>query len=194
MNQLRKGSGWVLLAAALAGVALLAGCEISGSDETVRNLPIDFSGYYYNNSGSNSLLVSNNSGAAIKTMTLRQAGDKLEAVDNNGSLLKGTIGNVLGNNASFTLSGKTTAGADGTLSGNLLHSGESQATMSGTWIEPGIYGQVYGIATIAPPQTNTPINTNTGSLVITRADWRQLQLTPRPSWLWFMNRVSGFFS
>ena len=49
--------------------------------------------------------------------------------------------------ATITLSGMTTAGQDGTISGSITVEG-STATMRGTWIEPSLSSTVYGQATV----------------------------------------------
>lgn len=154
--------GFIALAAVLsAAIAFLTGCEIDSSETVSRNVNIDVTGYY---SGSLSgRLVQNNSGAAITGLDLRQNGDRLEAYDNNGIVFRGTIGQVNGDRASFTLEGRTTAGASGVISGNITVSGTS-ATMSGTWFEASVSARVAGSAAVQEPQSNVSISPSAATL------------------------------
>jgi len=154
--------GFLALAATLStAIVLLTGCEIDSSESVSRNVNIDVTGYY---SGSLSgRLVQNNSGAPITGLDLRQNGDRLEAYDNNGMVFRGTIGQVNGNRASFTLEGRTTAGGSGVLSGNITVSGTS-ATMSGTWFEESVSARVAGNATVQEPQSDVSISPTSATL------------------------------
>ncbi len=109
------------------------------------------------------------------SLDLRQDGDLLEGIDNNDRVFKGTIGEVAGEstptsaNASFTLSGQTTAGQEGTISGTLIRTGETTAEMRGTWIEASLFGTVYGVATVPftpNPTNNPPITNQPGAVAI----------------------------
>lgn len=146
-----------LLALSLGSVALLyAGCEVDSADEFLRNVTTDFSGFYDNPNGGN--VVEKNSGAAITSLDLRQTGDRLEAVDNNGSIWRGTLGEVRNGTTSFSMEGRTTDGTEGTFSGTLSSSdgGTSasgttasvQGTMQGTYIEFDRFSTFYATATI----------------------------------------------
>lgn len=146
-----------LFAAALvAGTLVHLGCEIDSADEFVRNVPTDFSGYYVGRDGG--VIVSENSGAAIKSLDLRQTGDELDAVDNNGAIWRGSLGEVRNGTSSFVLEGRTSTGVEGTFSGTFSSSdGGSSAsgtvssvtgTMQGTYIEPGRFATFYATATI----------------------------------------------
>ena len=133
-------------------VSLLPGCEV-GSPDTVEALANgNFSGRYANGS---SPMVDNNSGNAINTLAVNQSGNQLEAVDNNGILFKGTIGDILNSSATFTLNGATTAGQTVAVNGTLRASGTT-ATMTGIWAEPGVYSSIYGTATIAAITNSSP--------------------------------------
>lgn len=143
---------------------LISGCETDSSNTVIRNVDITVEGYY-----SGSPIVSQNTGASITSLNLRQTGDQLEAIDNNNSVFSGTIGQVTDSSvASFTITGLTTVGNEATISGSITVSG-SQATMNGTWIEDSLYGSVYATATVptnSVPETLTiRANPNTGTIV-----------------------------
>ena len=143
-----------LLALALLAVVILpSGCEVDSADTFSRDVSTDFSGFYTACSGN---LVGNNSGAAITTLDLRQSGDRLEAVDNNGSLWRGSLGDVQNGRSSFELKGRTTSNTEGIFSGTLSSSdgggtnssGSADGSMSGTFIEPGRFSTFCGNADI----------------------------------------------
>lgn len=136
---------WAAAAGAAAIVAGFSACEVGSPDTAIRMVSLAIAGYYTNPDGGN--IVSKNTGAAISAITLRQTGDQLEAIDNNGTVFTGTIGDAGTTAASITLNGHTTAGNPATLSGTVEKSGET-ATMRGTWIEATLYGTVYGTATV----------------------------------------------
>lgn len=155
----------------LVAIALVTGCETDSSESVSRNLSVDVTGYYSGNL-SGGRIIEQSSGAAITSLDLRQGGDRLEAYDNNGEIFKGTIGQVDGERASFTLEGKTTAGVAGTISGYIDISGSS-ATMSGTWFEPSMSSRVAASATVAEPSnlsiapTSATLNTNNATQTFT---------------------------
>ena len=135
----------VLIGGLLVG---LTGCEVDSASDVQRNVGVNYTGFYQNG---DSVIVSRNTGASITTLDLRQTGDRLEAVDNNGSIFKGSIGGVNESEdgnliASFSMEGNTTAGSRGTFSGTLSTSGGSNEAgvavglMTGTWIEDTLYG------------------------------------------------------
>jgi hypothetical protein len=107
--------------------------------------------------------VSNNSGNSITSLDLRQTGDSLEAVDNNGRLWRGNLGEVQNGSSSFELNGQTTAGREGTFSGTLSSSGggssgsvsNAQGTMQGTYIESDRYSTFFATATIPAARAET---------------------------------------
>ncbi len=153
----------VLLGFVLGATLALAGCEQSNSPNvTVRNVGVDFSGFYDRDGAP---LTSSQTGADITSLNLRQTGDRLEAIDNNGIVFKGTLGEVSLNDSGqassiFDLNGRTTANGDVTISGTISGS-ENQGTMSGTWIEPTLFGNFFAEGTISTINTND--NNNGGS-------------------------------
>jgi hypothetical protein len=149
-------------AAALAAVLILAGCEVDSPDGTARDVNITVQGLYRNDG---SPVVADNTGNPITSLNVLQAGDQLEAVDNNGMVFRGTIGRVQGGSpvrASFTLEGLTTAGQEGTMVGTFEVSG-TDSSLSGTWAEPSRLSTVHGRATVPTVQTNSP-GTNSAAL------------------------------
>ncbi|MBP7829889.1 MAG: hypothetical protein KA248_08230 [Kiritimatiellae bacterium] len=143
------------LVAALVPLVLysLCGCEVGSADSVVRMLGIDFSGFYQGTGANGTGMVSPpNSGDEVTLLNLRQNGDQLEAVDNNGIVFRGTLGNLVDTTASFTLEGRTTIGRSVTISGTLNGEG-TDGTMRGTWIEPNQYSTLYAVGTINPSPT-----------------------------------------
>jgi len=149
----------IVLIPCMAALAVFTGCEIDSAESSTRLVTVNVAGLYRNTDNSNNgHLVATNSGAAIIQIDLRQTGDQLEAVDNNGVIFRGTIGSVDGDSpwtVSYTLKGTTTIGAEGTMSGTFEVDGSS-SVMRGTWIEPSLYSTIYGQATVAPSPTNQP--------------------------------------
>ncbi len=133
-------------AACLAAAWWLVACEIDSADTVHRDVDI-YVAAVYRHPDAGSHLVQNNSGQPIDQLDLRQDGDDLEAIDNNGSIYRGTIGQVDNGTASFTLEGANSIGNKATISGTISVSGSS-ATMRGTWIEATLYSTVYGVATV----------------------------------------------
>jgi len=159
------------LAAGGLGCALLCGgCEGDSGESIVRNLELDVTGFY-SHPTEGSTLVSENTGAPITSLQLRQIGDQLEAVDNNNVIFKGTIGNASEDTASFTLEGSTTVGQSATIAGSIsVPVGSSEGTMRGTWIEPSLFSTVYGTATVPTNPgsggSTNGVDTNTTSDVV----------------------------
>ena len=137
-------------------LALFLGCEIDSAESVITDVDIIVEGYYTNPKGGN--LVQENTGNPITSLNVLQDGSSLEAIDNNGLIFRGSIGQVTeGSTASFTLEGYTSTRAAATIVGNFSVSG-SESTMRGTWAEPTLYSTVFGTATVptnAPPETNT---------------------------------------
>ena len=184
MKRSREWLGVLLTLTAGLTTLFLLGCEIDSADSVVRNVEINYAGFYVGDGGS---LVSQQTGAKTTSLNLRQTGDQLEAVDNNGIVFRGTLGSIVDETANFVLDGSTTAGQSVTIDGTLTASG-TEGTMRGTWIEPALYGTVSGKATINPSPTNSPspsTNTNT-SVVITVQDGQMLGDEYRKLALWFM--------
>ncbi|HMO52450.1 MAG TPA: hypothetical protein PKE26_14630 [Kiritimatiellia bacterium] len=162
----------VLASALVAGLAaglLLTACNVDSANSTARLVNINVSGVYRNSEADQNggVFVSRQSGTRTEFLNLRQTGDQLEGVDNNNIVFRGTIGNVIENNASFNLEGSTTAGNRVQISGR-IEAASGQGTMRATWIETGLFGNVYGVAdgpTVIitnrpPPQTNTNNNSS----------------------------------
>ncbi len=133
------------LLAGSAGLLFAAGCLESDSVESAaREVGINVAGFYANG---DSPMVAQNSGAPIRNLNLRQFGDRLEGTDNNGVNFTGSIGRNDGSSASFTLEGRTTAGAPGIMVGTINVSGTS-ATMRGTWAEDAVTSTLNATATV----------------------------------------------
>lgn len=140
-------------AAGLAVAALgLAGCEFGSPNKAIRQVAVRIAGLYRNPDGR---LVARNTGAPIVQLDVRQMGDRLSGIDNNGSVFDGRIGAVSDNRVSVTFEGMTTSGAEATLVGEVTISGNT-ATLRGTWIEPTLYSTVFGQATVQGVVTNGP--------------------------------------
>jgi acyl-coenzyme A thioesterase PaaI-like protein len=135
------GSG--LAVAAVAG-AVLVGCEVGSPDTVIAQVGLTIAGFYANLGGT---VVSTNTGLAIQTLNLIQDGTDLQAIDNNGRVFRGSISTASDTAAQINLQGTTTAGAQGTIQASVNVAGGT-ATMQGTWIEPSLYGTVYGTATV----------------------------------------------
>jgi hypothetical protein len=187
---------WLASAAALAiasGLCMCTiGCEGDSAETLVRNIEFLISGIYRNRGDSNNgKLVSNNTGSPVTQLNVRQTGDQLEAIDNNGLIFKGTIGNASDTEGSFTLEGQTTAGQPATISGVIRKSSGSstEAEMRGTWIEPSLFGTVVGVASVPPNRSGggstngTDTNTNNASVGFIRLRWdRDLRGAAELAW------------
>lgn len=155
---------------ALGSLVLYSGCSVDSADSFYRDVSINYSGFYQGSDGKH--LVDKNSGSAINTLNLRQDGNNLQAVDNNGIIWKGKLGDPDNGNSSFQLKGTTTAGQEGTFAGVLSSSsgsnssGSAQGTMSGTYVEPSFYSTFYGTAQSIPGSTDNGGATN-GTITIT---------------------------
>jgi len=152
---MKKCIRWTMLAAPAMiplACAMLAGCETSSAEGVVRTVDIVVTGFYAHPDDGN-FMVPNTSGAPIQSMNLRQSGDQLEGVDNNGIIFRGSIGRVIeGSAATFNLEGASTSGQPAVISGNIEVSG-GNAIMRGTWIETTLFSTVFGQATV--PQVDT---------------------------------------
>jgi len=153
---------YVALAAGLSlgSLALLVytGCSVDSANGVSRTVSINVGGIYrYNSSvcGNDGRFVTANSGKPVISFDLRQAGDTLEAIDNNGIIYRGTIGSVQDTSASFNLEGTTTAGNSALVSGNISVSG-NQGIMQATWIEDSFFATLCGSSTGQSVNTNTP--------------------------------------
>lgn len=165
--------GPLAVAAAFSLLALgLAACDIGSTDSTSAVVSdnagkiYDFSGLYA--SVSNSAETTNGANALVyptrrqsgKTLTwlrLLQYGSVLEGYDNAGLSWEGKISSVTTEGtASFTLSGKTTAGAGVEIIGTLYNESGTRATLNAAWLEPSFSGSIFAQATVSSPATNTP--------------------------------------
>lgn len=174
------------LALALPLIALLlAACDVDSVDSTTAVLS-DNAGTIYNYSGlymsaSNAAGSTNGyvplvfpadqqSGESVTWLRLLQYGSALEAYDNVNLVWEGSISVQNGAVASFSLRGKTTAGASVDIVGTLSTSSSSsststsgstqvastEATMNATWIEPSFSGSIFAMATVSPAITSSP--------------------------------------
>lgn len=184
-----------LLAGVLA-IAIHTGCSVESANSVQRSVAINVGGVYRydaDSCGANGKFVSVNSGRQVISLDLRQTGDQLEAIDNNGIIFRGTIGNVVENSASFNLEGSTTAGNSVLISGSISVSGDS-GLMQGTWVEDTFFATLCGsssgqsVITNRPPATNTNSNTN-GSIIISRAE--QERLLAYRQLAWWLDRGQG---
>lgn len=143
----------LLLVASLSLFALLffSACEISGGNETVREVPIRLAGSYVNEEG----IPTRQSGDAITRLTISQSGDRLDAVDNLGARWRGSIGRADSNLATITLNGLTNNGVEVVLTGSITVNG-TDARLTGTWVEPGLTAAASARATVAPAPEPTP--------------------------------------
>ena len=141
---MKRGIHWFFNGLALAALALSSGCDLDSSDDVVRNVGVDYTGQYSNGGAP---IISRNTGENITSLNLRQNGSGLEAVDNHGIVFRGSISQVIDGEANFTLKGRTTAGAEGTISGILRANGTS-GTISGTWVESTVFGDVTATGSI----------------------------------------------
>ena len=166
-------------AAAFSLFALgLAACDIGSTDSTSAVVSdnagkiYDFSGLYMSVSNSadsedgvNALVypLRRQSGKTLTWLRLLQYGAVLEGYDNAGLSWEGKISSVTTEGtASFTLSGKTTAGAGVEIIGTLYNESGTRATLNAAWLEPSFAGSIFAQATVSPVVTNSPI----GSLSI----------------------------
>jgi hypothetical protein len=169
----------LLVASIAAGLAFFqSGCETDSADTFIRDVPVNYSGFYTACAG-NSAIVQQNSGKRIRTLDLRQDGDRLEAIDNNGQIWRGQLGEPQGGRSSFELRGKTTAGIEGIFSGTLTSSdsgaanpsGPAMGTMTGTYIEPDRFSSFCGRATIPGRIGGGGGGTNTNTNLVIRFTW-----------------------
>lgn len=154
---------WIARCGWMVGLGLIAslvwnGCEISSSS-SVERTTLYIAGLYRNSDGSP--IVDRNSGAPVRSLNVRQTGDRLDAVDNNGRLFRGRFTAESETRGVLELRGTTTTGVEVTISGTIAVAG-SKAYLSGTWIEPGLFGVIGAqadlLVTPAPTNTNTTVS------------------------------------
>lgn len=165
MNRTRRAMASLAAVLAVAGGSLVfLGCEGDSAESIIRDVLIRVAGLYLPPSGS-AAIVAGNTGSRVSQLDLRQDGDHLEAVDNNGQIFRGTIGRATEDQASFTLEGRTTADQPVTISGSIsVPVGSTEGTMRGTWIEPNLFAPVYAIASVPLNEpTSTDTNTTDGT-------------------------------
>jgi len=145
-------------------LSLFTGCDwSSGGDDASFNTSgesnrINVSGIYGDPDGDR--IVSRSSGAAIRTLTIQQSGNRLEIVDNHGSTYTGSLGtpnlqqdsspagqNSINNQASFTGHDKA-ANKEVNFTGVFVAVG-SGFRLRGSWIETG--GQVGTVDAVRNP-------------------------------------------
>ena len=168
MKTLRRSLPALLLG--LAAGALIIGCTVDSANSTFRTVSVNVAGVYRydgNNCANDGRFVTANSGRSVISLDVRQTGDSLEAIDNNGIVFRGTIGNVSDSTASYNLEGSTTAGNGVVISGS-IEVGGGQGVMRATWIEDTFFATLCGSANGPSATTNAPIVTNAtnGSITI----------------------------
>ncbi len=150
---------------------LLAGCDVESADSTTAvasdnsGTIYNFAGLYVNpNNGSstNGLIPlvfppGKQSGTALTWLRLLQYGTTLEAYDNAGLTWSGSISALQSGTATFSLVGRTTAGAAVEIAGTLVYA-DQNSTMDAAWIEPAFSGSIMAKATVSPATTNSPVN------------------------------------
>lgn len=160
MTILWRKAGYGLGCVLAVFTAILAGCDIDSGESGARNVGLSVQGFY-THPDAGSFVVLRTSGDPLVSIDLRQAGDQLEGIDDNGIVFGGTIGQVAASNsATFNMEGRSTSGADATISGTITIEG-TVATMRGTWIETALTSPVFGQATVpsnAVPRVVTPTN------------------------------------
>ncbi len=159
----------VLALPALLSLAFL-GCEIQAADSVVRDILADLNGVYLGNfSNAVAEIIREHTGDPIRWLDLRQTGDQLEAIDNNDQVFSGTVGDYNGTAdsgvASITLTGRTTDGNEGTISGT-IEVEDSSRKMRGTWMEAARYSIVSGDATGTTPPTPSDVVISPGSATV----------------------------
>lgn len=148
----RSAPSFLLLAAvSLLPLLFFSACEISGGNETVREVSVRVAGNYVNSSG----IPSNQTGNRITQLAINQSGDRLNAVDNQGGRWSGSIGRAEAGLVTFTLKGATSSGSEVVLTGTITVSG-TDARLSGTWVEPGLTAAASAEATVAAAPRPTP--------------------------------------
>jgi len=171
-----RPSATLLMAGFLALLLAGLGCvdSSSTSSDLVRNVNVDYTGIYV---GTGDNLVSENSGEPIDSLNLVQSGGGLEAFDNNGNIWRGSLSRVNADaSSSFRLDGQTTIGNAAQIVGTLSGEGTT-GSMTGTYIEDGIFGIVSATADITEVTTNAPTGglsiSPTGDQTLTTGETRQ---------------------
>ncbi len=189
------------VAAALPLFAALAGCDVddtsgapssSSGDQT-----FNFSGLYVSISNGTALVFPayRQTGTTLTWLRLLQYGSSLQGYDNASQYWTGEISSVQESTATFSLQGRTSAGASVDISGTLTYANQ-QSTMNAAWIEPSFAGSIFAQATVSPATTNnTPTNspsTNTNTIArfllqpgpgatVAPHAWRVARFAPNPA-------------
>ena len=163
MNTFRTALLRILaLAVALPLSALLAGCTVDSTTSTVSDSSgtiYNFSGLYMNSTNQGASIVfpdGRQSGTAVTWLRLIQYGSVLEGYDNASQSWAGKISGVQSGTASFSLQGKTSAGAAVDVIGTMTYVSQ-QSAMDASWLEPGFSGSLFAKATVSPATTNNPV-------------------------------------
>ncbi len=149
----------------ILALSIHTGCSVDSANGSSRTVGISVGGIYRYDSGpcaNDGRFVTANSGRAVISLDLRQAGDSLEAIDNNGIIFRGTIGSVVDNSASFNLEGTTTAGNAVLISGNIAVNA-SKGVMQATWVENTFFATLCGSSIGQSVTTNAPPPPTNGS-------------------------------
>ena len=188
MNIFRSSLPRALAVAAVLPLlaSFLAACDVDSTDSTTAVVS-DNSGTIYSYAGlymratsssnASAALVypeGKQSGIVLTWLRLLQYGSALEGYDNANQTWTGSISAQNGAVASFTLSGKTSAGASVEIVGTLTTSSGTEtgtpstnkaaamlakasgasATMDASWLETGFSGSIFAQATTAPATSN----------------------------------------
>lgn len=176
--------------AAVSVLVMVSACTVDSANAVSRSVSADVTGVYRYDSDScnnDGRFVSANSGSRVIYFDVRQIGDQLEAIDNNGIIFRGTIGHVSDSSASFNITGSTTAGNGVTVSGS-IEIGSGKGVMRATWIEDNFFATVCGSAN-GPAITETDPGTNVTTNAFFRINDRGMKTEEIASYrklaLWF---------
>lgn len=156
MNGIRRIAAAAGLAALVCAAGLIGGCELRGS--SFERLTLSVAGLYRNANGGR--IVDRNSGAAVRSLLLRQWGETIEGLDNNGRIFRGTFIAESDWRGALNLQGDTTTGVPVRISASIAVTG-NKASLQGAWIEPGLLAAISAEADIATGPSPNPAPTNT---------------------------------
>ena len=162
------------IAFALPLFALLAGCDVgstSGSPSDSAGTIYNFSGLYMSTNQGGALVFPANrqTGTTLTWLRLIQYGSSLQGYDNASQAWTGKISGMQDETASFSLEGRTSAGAAVDIAGTMTYASQ-QSQMNAAWIEPSFAGSIFARATVSPASTNgsstniPSTNTNTTAM------------------------------
>jgi len=96
MRRIRRGSAFlVAFLLTVASTLFFVGCEGDSAETLIRNVILQVAGFYIPVEGATTI-PGDNTGNPVTSLDLRQNGDQIEAIDNNGIIFKGAT--VLGIN------------------------------------------------------------------------------------------------